>query len=110
VLPVGQQLAPAAVGEVVGAGADQRPAQVVAGHAAVAVGEPPAGRDHERRVGDDQVEALVADRFEQAALAQVRLPGAGQGQGEAGEVQGARVEVGGRHLGGVPGGVQGLDA
>ena len=41
------------------------------GRPGVAVDEPLAGgrRDHERRVGGDQVEALVRDRLEEAALA-----------------------------------------
>ena len=42
VLPVGEQLAPAAVVELVGGLLDQGAAQVVAAHAAVPVGEPAA--------------------------------------------------------------------
>lgn len=88
----------------------QRPAQVVAAHAAVPVGEAGAGRDDEGRVGDDQVERVGAHRLEEGALAQVGGGGAGQGEGEPGELQGTGVEVGGGDPGRVLGGVQRLDA
>ncbi len=88
----------------------QRAAQLVAGHAAVPVGEAGTGRDDEGRVGDDQVEGLGADRLEEGAHAEVGGGGAGEGEGEPGELQGAGVEVGGGDPGGVLGGVQRLDA
>lgn len=88
----------------------QGAAQVVAAHAAVPVGEAGGGRDDEGRVGDDQVERVGAHRLEERALAQVGGGGAGQGEGEPGELQGTGVEVGGGDPGGVLGGVQRLDA
>lgn len=88
----------------------QRPAQVVAAHAAVAVREAGAGRDDERRVGDDQVVRLGADRLEEGTLAQIGRGGTGQGEGQPGEDEGSGVEVGGRDPGGVLRGVQRLDA
>ena len=67
--PVGEHLAPAAVGEVVGAGAHDVLDDPVAGQPGVAVDQPLAGRrrDHERRVGRDQVEALARHRLEEAS-------------------------------------------
>ncbi len=115
VLPVGQELAVTAVGEMVGGPLDEGAAQVVAAHAAVPVGEAGpvggAGGDDEGRVGDDQVVgSLALDRGEEGPLAQVRLGRPGEGQGEAGEAQGAGVEVGGGDVTGVLGDVQRLDA
>lgn len=88
----------------------QGAAQVVAGHAAVPVGEAGAGRDDEGRVGDDQVEGVGADRLEEGALTEIGGGGSGQGEGEPGELQGAGVEVRRGDAGGVLGGVQRLDA
>lgn len=88
----------------------QRPAQVVAAHAAVAIREAGAGRDDERRVGDDQVVRIGADRLEERTLAQVGRGGTGQGESQPGEDEGSGVEVRGRDPGGVLRGVQRLDA
>src|SRR5689334_9607490 len=59
VLPIGEQLAKAAAGEVAGRALDDRPTQLVACHAAVAVDETFTWGDHERRVGDEQNEGLA---------------------------------------------------
>ena len=45
----------------------------VAAEAAVAVDDVVLGRDHVRRVADDQVERLARDRLEQVPLAEVEL-------------------------------------
>ena len=65
VRPRRQQLAVSAVGEVVRCRSDELPAQLVDGQLAVAEEVAARRGDDERRVGDDQVEALALDRVEQ---------------------------------------------
>lgn len=110
-LPVGEELRESALAQAIARLLNERPAQIVPAHPAVAVGQPGARRDHERRVGHDEfVRLVVPDRLEERALAEVGGRGSGQREGERGDVQGAGVEVGGRHARGVPGRVQRLDA
>ena len=83
VLPVGEELRVPALVQPLPRLLNERAAQIVPAHPAVAVGQPGAGRDHEGRVGHDQVVRLVvAHRLEEGALAQVGRGRAGQGQGE----------------------------
>ena len=91
VLPVGEEMREPAVLQPVPRLLHERAAQVVPGHPAVPVREPGAGRDHERRVGDDQVVRPVPDRLEERALPQLGGGRAGQGQGQPGEAQRPRV-------------------
>ena len=80
-----------------GGTAHQAPAQVVAGHPAVPVDEPVARRDHERRVGDDQVEPGLPHRLEETALGRVGVLEPRERQGQPGERQRTAVQVGGGH-------------
>lgn len=110
-LPIGQELGEPARVQPAPRLLNERAAQIVPGHAAVAVGEPGVGRDDERRVGHDQVvRLLLRDRLEQGALAQIGGGRPGEGEGERGDVQRTRVDVRRGHPRGVPGGVQRLDA
>ncbi len=109
--PVGEHLRAAAGGEVVGGAGDDAADHLVAGEAGVAVDQPltGAGRDHERRVGDDQVERLAGHRVVEAAGAVVDLDAVEQGV-EAGHRERPLVDVGGHDVAGVLTEVQGLDA
>jgi hypothetical protein len=71
--PVGEDLRPATLGEVVRGRAHDVLDHAVAGQAGVAVDQPLAGRrgDHERRVGGDQVEALAATGSKKEPVADV---------------------------------------
>ena len=110
--PVGEDLAPATGGEVSGRGADDVLDDAVAGEPGVAVDEALTGgrRDHERRVGGDEVEGLPGDRCEERAVADLDVGGAVEERVDPGDPQGAGVDVGGHHLAAVPGQVQRLDA
>ncbi len=109
--PVGQDLEPAAVGEVVGAGAHDVLDDAVAGQAGVAVDQPLAGgrRDHEGRVGRDQVEALPRDRLEERPVPHVDV-GAVELGVEPGHPERPTVDVRGDDAVGVAGEVEGLHA
>ncbi len=113
-LPVAEHDGARARGEVRGELGEQLGEQGVAGAAAVAVGPgvvlvvARAGRDHEGRVGDDEVEDLPGDGLEEGAAAQVELDPVQRGV-EGGEGEGALGEVGGHDVLGVAGGVHRLD-
>ncbi len=107
--PVGQDLAPPAVGEVRRCTTHDLLDHPVAGQARVAVDESLVrrGRDHERRVGGDQVEQLTGDRRPERAGADVDADVV-ERRVEGGDGQRARVDVGGDHLVGVAAQMQGL--
>jgi len=100
-------VAPAAVGEPRRCPAHHGLDDLVAGEAGVAVGQRRVGRrrDHEGRVGGDQVERLVGDRVPQRPVAQVDLDLV-EGGVEGGDGQRAGVHVGGDDLAGVGGQVE----
>src|SRR5699024_5086680 len=107
--PVGQDLAPAALGQLGGGLANQFGADGVAGQVGFAVGVAGSvGGDHERWVGHDQVEAFVLDRFVQETLFQAGVGDPGQRQADPGQTHSTRIEVGGDHVTGPCGQVQGL--
>ena len=113
--PVREDLQPAAVVQVVRSGAHDVLDDAVAGHPGVAVDQSLARRrrDHERRVGHDQVEGLPAHRVEEAAFGAGDSAGRAcrdlvQGGVEPGEPERSRVQVAGDHPVGVLGEVQRL--
>jgi len=111
--PVRHDVAPTAVGEVRRSPAHDRLDDLVARQAGVAVDEalarPRGGRrDHERRVGRDQVEGLAGHRFPEGALAHLHVDVVERGV-ERGDRQGARIDVGRDDPAGVRGQVERLD-
>jgi hypothetical protein len=56
------------------------------------------GGDDERRVHRDQIERLVGDRFQQAALAPGQCVQAVERRPKCREIQCARIDIGARHL------------
>ena len=109
--PVGQHLRRTAHGQQVGDAADDVLDDAVAGQSRVAVDQPLPRRrgDHERRVRRDEVELVVGDRLEEAALAHLDPVGDLVELGvEPGQPQRALVHVGGDDPFGVGGQVQRL--
>ncbi len=108
--PADEHLADPAGRQVAGQLADDQLAELVAAEAAVAVDDLVLGRDHVRRVADDQVELLACDRLEEIPLAELDPVGAVQLGVEGGEPQSARIDVDRRDLLGVMRGEQRLVA
>src|SRR6185312_3860186 len=113
VLPVAEQLGDATRHEARRRTTDDLCDEGVADHAAVSVlvlGHPTASwGDHEWRVGDDLVEELALNRFEQVALAELDGADLVELGIEAGERDGARGDVRGHDSCGVPRGVHRLN-
>src|SRR5699024_9515458 len=96
--PVGEQLTPAAVGEVVRRLPDELLDDGVTGVPGLAVGQVAAGwGDDVRRIADDQVEPLTADRLVQAAVTYVEVDVV-QRRRPTGQLKGSRIDVGGDNL------------
>ena len=111
--PVREHLAPAALGEVRGRGADDVLDHLVAGQPRVAVDQPLAGRgrDDERRVGGDQVVPLAAHRLEEGPVTHLDpVADLVEGGVEPGDAERPLVDVGRDHVVAVRGEVQRLHA
>src|SRR3954462_5846211 len=92
--PVGKELAPAAIGEVVRGVPDELLDDRVAGEPGLTVGEALAGgRDDVRRIADDEVETLTVNRLVEAAVADVELDPV-ERSGPPGKLQRAGVHLG----------------
>ncbi len=96
--PADEHLTDPAGCQVVGQLADDQLAELVAAETAVAVDDLVLGRDHIRRVADDQVELLARDRLEEVPLAELDPVGAVQLGVEGSEPQSARIDVDRRDL------------
>ncbi len=108
--PAQHEVRNAAVRQVVGRLVHKALADRVAAEPAVAVGEGRVGRDGERRVADDQVEVLAGHGLVEAALAQLDVAAAIEQPVEVGELERARVHVGGDDALGLPERSNRLDA
>ncbi len=108
--PIGEELAPPALVQVVGHPLHDAAADAAVGRPAVAPLEGKLGRDHERRIGDDEPEPFPLDRLEKIALLGDDVGDPVQRHGELGERHRPGVAVGGDDGLGVVAGVQGLHA
>ena len=68
VRPAHEDVREPALREVLGSGSYDPPAELVARDAAVAIRERRVGRDHVRRIGDEQAESFAGHGLEQVAL------------------------------------------
>ena len=100
----------AALLEVVGQTGHDPPEDVRAARPTVAVSELVDRGGDEGRVGQDQLEALLADRLVEVALEEHGVPGVVEHCVQAREVDRARVDVGPDHALGVAGSQDCVDA
>ena len=110
VRPADEHVCEAPLGQMLGGPLHDRTAELVRGQAAVAVGVRGVGRDHVRRVRDDEVETLTLDRRETGARSELDRMEAVQGGVERRKRERARVHVCRDHALAVLGGKQRLDS